>query len=172
MAASTDQARFDPSSDPTRFRKALSRFTTGVVVITATSPTGPIGITANSFTSISLSPALVMWTPDKNSRRHDAFVAAKSYAIHILSSHQKAICDAFVRSINAFDEIAFALNDAGVPILSDCLAVFECTQHACHDAGDHTIILGEVQTGHERAGDSLIFANGRFAKLPLAATAA
>ncbi|MEL7130720.1 MAG: flavin reductase, partial [Pseudomonadota bacterium] len=86
--------------------------------------------------------------------------------------HQQAIGEAFVRSIDAFGRTAFRFNEAGVPILSGCLAVFECTQYACHDAGDHTIILGEVQTAHERPGDGLIFANGAFAKLPLSATAA
>ena len=161
---------FHPATDPTQFKKALSRYTTGVAVVTAATPAGPIGITANSFTSISLSPALVMWAPAKTSMRHDEFVAANAFAIHILSSGQKDICDGFVRSKSAFDTVPFTLNEDGVPIISNSLAVFECKQYQTHDAGDHTIILGEVHTGYEQAGDSLVFTNGTFVSLPAKAT--
>lgn len=153
---------FAPEADATRYRAALGRFTTGIAVITALTAEGPVGITANSFASVSLDPALVMWSPDKRSSRHDAFTAAKAFIIHVLSSHQKPVCDAFARRKDAFDEVPHRLNCDGIPLIQGCLATFECHHYATHDAGDHTIILGKVHTAMEHAGDSLIFANGVF----------
>ena len=158
----TRPSSFAPEADAKKFRTALGRFTTGVTVITALTPQGPIGVTANSFASISLDPALVMWSPDKTSKRHDAFFAAKSFNIHVLAAQQMPVCNAFVRRRDAFDEVPHTLNEAGIPILEGCLAVFECDHFASHDAGDHTIILGKVYRVTQRAGDGLIFANGAF----------
>lgn len=163
---------FAPREDPKKFRSALGKFTTGITVVSSLTPEGPIGITANSFTSVSLEPALVMWSLAKSSSRHALFAEASAFAIHILSSEQRAVCDAFVRRKDAFDEIAHTKNNAGVPLISGCLAVFECTQYATHDAGDHTIILGEVHTAFERKGNSLIFSNGEYACLQHTASAA
>ncbi len=158
----TRPSSFAPEADAKKFRVALGRYTTGVTVITALTPQGPIGVTANSFASISLDPALVMWSPEKTSKRHDAFFAAKSFNIHVLAAQQMSVCNAFVRRWDAFDEVPHALNAAGIPILEGCLAVFECHHFASHDAGDHTIILGKVYRATQRAGDGLIFANGAF----------
>jgi flavin reductase (DIM6/NTAB) family NADH-FMN oxidoreductase RutF len=161
----TKPSSFTPETDVWKFRTALGRFTTGITVITALTPDGPIGITANSFASVSLDPALVMWSPDKKSSRHNAFTDADAFIIHVLSAHQKAVCDAFVRNKGAFDKVPHHLTKEGIPRIDDCLAVFECHRFATHDAGDHTIILGKVHTAMEQPGDSLIFANGAFTTL-------
>ena len=168
----TTESRFAPSTDTKKFRIALGRFATGITVITTITPQGPIGITANSFASISLEPALVMWSPAKASSRHDIFVAADAFAVHVLSSDQKAVCDAFIRRKDAFEEIAYTPNQDGVPLIAGCLAVFECRRSTTYSAGDHTIILGEVYAAFERAGDSLIFSNGEFSSLQQTASAA
>ena len=151
---------FQPMSDARAFRTALGRFTTGITVVTSMSQDQPIGITVNSFSSLSLKPALVMWSADKNSSRHDAFVQADSFAVHVLSSSQQDVCNAFVRSANGFDGLNLRFNKNNVPIIGGCLAVFECTRVALHDAGDHTIIVGEVTLAQERPGEPLIFVNG------------
>lgn len=163
---------FNPANDPRKFRTALSRFATGITVITASSPEGLIGITANSFTSVSLEPALVMWSPDKKSSRHDLFVGAEAFAIHVLSAEQRAICDGFVRSKHSFGGVDHRLNARGVPIIEGCLSVFECTRFATHDAGDHTLVLGAVEAARERSGEGLVFANGLFTTLRFEASAA
>ena len=106
-----------------------------------------------------------MWAPSKASARHDLFVSADAFVIHVLSATQRDVCDAFVRSKSAFEAVPFTLNRDGVPIIPNSLAVFECRRFKTYDAGDHTMILGEVHTAHEQAGEPLIFANGALTSL-------
>lgn len=154
---------FNPETESKAFRNALGRYATGVTVITTVHEGVSYGITANSFASVSLDPPLVLWSPDKRSSRYQAFMDAQDYAIHILASDQKSVCDSFARSANAFDEFPFELNDNGIPILKDCLAVLECKPFNCFDGGDHSILLGQVHNVRCRDdGDGLVFANGKF----------
>jgi len=159
---------FRPNDDARAFRTALGRYATGVTVVTAPSPDGPIGITANSFASVSIDPALVLWSPAKASARHDAFVDAEHFNIHVLAAEQEHVCAAFVRRKFGFEGLGWDLTERGVARLHDCLAVFECRRVATHDAGDHTIVIGEVDTAYERPGRPLIFANGAFVDGPAA----
>ena len=155
----------DPAEDSRAYRTALGRFATGIAVVTTATAGGLRGITINSFASVSLKPALVLWSLDKNSARYDTFVGAAPFAIHVLASEQKWVCDRFVVSKSDFSGIEYALNEHGVPLISSSLAVFECETVAQHDAGDHTIIVGQVHRATERPGDALVFANGGFAGL-------
>lgn len=157
--------RFVPGPETTRdFRDALGRFATGVTLVTTRTAHGPIGIVANSFASVSLDPALVLWSPAKSSRRHDPFVEAESFAIHVLGAGQAHIAKAFVTNGNAFEGIAARNLAAGVPLVEDCPAVFECRRFATHDAGDHTIILGEVIAAETNHGEPLVFARGAYGR--------
>lgn len=154
---------FDPAqSDPRAFRDALGRFGTGVTVITCATPTGPIGITANSFASVSLDPALVLWSPAKNSSRYPFYVAATHFAIHVLGDEQKHIGNGFARSAEAFDGLDWETNAQGVPIINNCLSRFECETHAIHDGGDHSIVVAKVLQVSTRTGDPLMFFGGRY----------
>lgn len=154
--------RFQPSSDLQAFRRALGRFGTGVTVITALEHGTPIGITANSFSSLSLDPPLVLWSPAKSSARHDAFVAADAFNVHILANSQKPICEAFVRNKHGFTGVAHTINADGIPVLSDCLAVFECRTAALHEGGDHTLVIGRVEEYSSMEGSPLLFLNGQY----------
>ena len=158
---------FKPSEDAKGYRNALGRFATGITVITASASDGPIAITANSFSSVSLEPALVLWSPDKSSSRHKYFVEAKFFAIHVLASDQQSLCDAFVKSARDFGGVDYELNAQNVPIIEGCLATFECQKYAAHDGGDHTILIGEVLRASHRSGEALVFANGVYRKLPI-----
>lgn len=154
---------FEPSAETTRaFRDALGRFATGITVITCSSPRGPLGITANSFASVSLDPALVLWSPAKTSKRFEAFTQAKHFAIHIMSSEQSGICGGFAGNGHAFDGYDWHACDKGVPLISHCLSRFECTQEAIHDAGDHAIIVGRVTRVNTQAGKPLMFYSGQY----------
>ncbi len=154
---------FMPAADTARqFRDALGQFSTGVTVVTAQTPTGPIGMTANSFSSISMDPPLVMWSPAKSSSRFQHFNAAKHFAIHVMASEHEDIAMGFARSGQAFDGLDVELNAQGVPLLGDCLARFECSTYQIHDAGDHAIVLGRVLSAASREGEALIFCQGRF----------
>ena len=155
--------RFSPDEDNTRaFRDALGRFATGVTVITAPSPTGGIGMTANSFSSVSLDPALVLWAPSKTSLRYPFFETATHFAIHVMGEDQKDIAMRFAKQGDAFEGLSVHLSDNGVPLIDTCLARFECTTSALHDAGDHAIMVGQVEQVMLKTGSPLVFANGQF----------
>lgn len=154
---------FSPATDQKQFRAALGRFATGVTVVTAQTDDGPIGITANSFASVSLDPPLVLWSPAKSSRRYSHFVAAQNYAIHVLGLDQIDLCHHFAKADN-FDGIDWATCPDGAPLLAGCLARFECRKIAVHDGGDHAIIIGKVKQVALREGSPLLFANGLFGR--------
>ncbi len=153
--------RFVPGPDTAHnFRAALSRFATGVTVVTCQSRLGPLGITANSFASVSLDPPLVLWSPAKSSSRHDAFVEADRFVIHILAADQSQTCLRFTKDGLDFGGLDVASSECGAPVIHDCLAHFECSRFAIHDAGDHTIIVGQVEAAAARDGKPLVFAGG------------
>lgn len=159
------EAVFVPGADNHRaFRNALGSFTTGVTVVTATTSDGPIGMTVNSFASVSLDPPLVLWSPAKSSSRYGAFTGASHFAIHVLGADQDHLSAAFTRGGNGFDGIEVRFNDEGVPVLPGTLARFECVEQAQHDAGDHTIIIGRVLRVAHRQGEPLCFSGGRFGR--------
>ncbi|AKS45788.1 NADH-FMN oxidoreductase RutF, flavin reductase (DIM6/NTAB) family [Octadecabacter temperatus] len=156
---------FDPTQDARAFRDALGAYATGVTVVTVPSADGPIGITANSFASVSLDPPLVLWSPAKSSKRFNYFTGAKHFAIHVLDAHQKQLCDGFTKNKSAFDGFDVSMNENNVPLIEGCLARFECSLHAEHDAGDHTIIIGQVTRAQSRDGLPLLFQSGKFVSL-------
>ncbi len=156
---------FAPTLETARdFRDALGAFATGVTVITCDTKTGPLAITANSFASLSLDPALVLWSPAKISRRFPPFEAAKHYAIHVLSADQAALCQSFARDGTAFDGIGWEKSAHDVPLIANCLARFECTRQAIHDGGDHVIIVGEVTKVTTNDGAPLVFSKGSYGR--------
>lgn len=154
---------FDPATaDPRAFRNALGQFGTGVTVVTTMTTTGPIGITANSFSSLSLDPPLVLWAPAKNSSRYPFFAAADHFAIHVLASDQRSVCEGFARDGDFFDTIDWTASPQNVPLLDGCLAVFECANEAVYDGGDHSISVGRVLRVTTNDGDPLLFQSGRY----------
>jgi flavin reductase (DIM6/NTAB) family NADH-FMN oxidoreductase RutF len=156
---------FTPGPDTGReFRDALGKFATGVTIVTCEGPQGPVGITANSFSSVSLDPALVLWSPARASRRFPAFEAAQHFAIHVLGTHQRDVCAAFARHGDAFSAADWHRTTEGVPALDGCLARFECQREAVHDGGDHLIIVGRVLRATAEDGDPLVFSEGTYGR--------
>lgn len=154
---------FDPAAaGPDAFRKALGQFTTGVTIVTCATPDGPLGITANSFASLSLDPPLVLWSPAKRSARTPHFLSARFFAIHVLAATQKDVCEGFARGGQAFDLCAWQLDDRGVPVIDGGLARFDCETHAIHEGGDHHIIVGRVLRAQNRPDIPLVFHAGDF----------
>lgn len=157
---------FAPHSENTRLlRDAFGRFATGVTVVTTNSGDGPVGITANSFSSVSMDPPLVLWMPDKLSRRFQYFEAAEHYAIHVLSHEQAEICNGFARNAHAFDQLTYKLCEHGVPLIENCLARFECKRFAAYEGGDHLIVLGQVKQAEMRTGEALTFFSGKLGQI-------
>ncbi|WP_270729606.1 flavin reductase family protein [Shimia sp. Alg240-R146] len=159
---------FEPTPENQRpYRNALGSFSTGVTVITTLTDIGPVGMTANSFASVSLEPPMVLWCPAKTSDRFEAFAPAQHYAIHVLRHDQHALALEFARRADAFDLIDRQDGANGAPIFDDCLARFECSTAATHDAGDHVIMVGNVTHVLLNTGAPLIFAQrdyGTFAQ--------
>lgn len=153
---------FVPGPDNQRaLRDALGRFVTGVTVITAVNDEGPVGITANSFTSLSLDPPLILWCPAKASDRYEPMIKAAYFAVHILDDSQRDLAQTFAESGNTFDT-RWQRNAQNVPVLDDCLCRLDCALVTTHDAGDHAIFIGEVERVQMRSGAPLIFAGGKF----------
>ncbi len=155
-----------PSPETTReFRSALGCFATGVTIVTTQTASGPLGMTANSFSSLSMTPPLVMWAPAKSSLRYPHFVEAKHFAIHVLHEGQQDLALAFARQGDAFDPTIWQANAQNVPVIADCLARFECSAHAVHDGGDHSIIVGKVTQLVMNSGRPLVFAQGQYREI-------
>jgi flavin reductase (DIM6/NTAB) family NADH-FMN oxidoreductase RutF len=131
--------------DTRKFRDVMGTFTTGVTIITAMDNKTPHGITANSFTSVSLSPPMVMFCLGKSSANFEAFMASDCFAVNILSSQQDALSTRFATfEGDRFDGLNWSAWDTGAPILENVIAAIDCRLEATHDAGDHVIILGLV----------------------------
>ena len=145
--------------DTTALRACLGRFATGVTVVTCCDRDGhPCGITANSFSSVSLEPPLVLWNIAKVSNSLDAYLEAEHFAINVLTADQRSVSEHFARSDHTrFQGVDYAVSEDGAPILADTLAIFECRTHEIHDCGDHFIIIGEVTAFRSNDRDPLLF---------------
>jgi flavin reductase (DIM6/NTAB) family NADH-FMN oxidoreductase RutF len=125
------------------FREALAHFASGVTVVTARVEAGAVGFTATGFTSVSLAPPLVLVCIGKRATVHDAVVGAARFGVSILAERQRWIAEQFARA--GQDRFAgVPLRHGGVPLVEGAVVQLECDHHARHDAGDHTILLGEV----------------------------
>jgi flavin reductase (DIM6/NTAB) family NADH-FMN oxidoreductase RutF len=154
---------FIPGADTVRaYRDSLGCFATGVTVVTTLTEAGPLAITVNSFTSVSIEPPLLLWCPDRNSLRHDAFVAAERFAIHVLAEDQLEQAKHFARDAEGFTENNWHRSEAGTPALDGYIARFECQKFATYPGGDHSIILGQVHSVSTRPGNGLVFKRGQF----------
>ena len=166
MTQMPDPTTFVPDASNGRLlRDAFGRFATGVTVVTCGSEDGPIAIAANSFSSVSMDPPLVLWSPSRDSRRFPYFEAAGRYAIHVLSADQAELCGAVAKNAYALKDFAHTLCPEGVPLLDGTLARFECRQRAVYDGGDHAIILGEVLQASLQDGDALAFYAGKMGQI-------
>lgn len=155
---------FVPSgANAARYRRALGRFVTGVTVVTAATSEGPMGITVNSFASVSLEPPLVLWCPARASRRFRPFAQAPHFCIHVLGEEQLALSRRFASGDGLFADLDPEFTPEGVPLLPGPLARFDCAHHTRHDGGDHEIVLGRVLRAHLREeGRPLVFSGGNY----------
>jgi len=156
---------YQAGSDTRALRDALGCFATGVTVVTAASPEGlPVGLTANSFTAVSLEPPLILVCLARGSGTLAQIEQADHFAINVLHIGQQPASDRFARRTeDRFANTPHTLSDRGVPILSNSLASFECRRHASHDGGDHVVIIGQVErVSYEPRRDPLLFFRGKY----------
>lgn len=152
------------SIDLSRFKRALSCFATGVAVVTTVDSTGvKVGMTINSFNSVSLDPPLVLWSVAEDSFSYDVFTRAEHFAVNVLSIHQKDLADRFAKSNgNKFDGLEHGQGLHGVPLLPDFAACFECRTEHVYEGGDHKIIVGRVLRVEDHETDPLIYYRGHY----------
>jgi len=155
--------------DTKAFRNALGNFPTGIAVMTAaSSEASHIGITVNSFTSVSLDPPLVLWCIDRRSRRYPAFANAPGFTVSILASAHKDVSARLAGAgEHSLDGIALIATELGPPALADSLAVFECALESVQDSGDHAILIGRVLrfAQYDGAGAPLVYYQGKYGAL-------
>jgi 4-hydroxyphenylacetate 3-hydroxylase, reductase component len=149
------------------YREALGSFPTGVAVVTAAGAGIPIGITVNSFTSVSLDPPLVLWCMDRKSGRHELFAAAPAFTVNILGTEHRGVSARLARwGEHALDGIALLPTELGPPALADSLAVFECRREQAMAAGDHTILIGRVlRFSRHSQSAPLVYYSGKYSAL-------
>lgn len=152
------------SSDPRALRNAFGAFMTGVTVVTSRDAEGnPLGFTANSFTSVSLDPPLVLVCLANSSSNYEAFAKAEGYAVNILSELQKEVSNTFARPVeDRFSTVGWWDGPAGNPIIDGVSAWFDCTMHKTVDAGDHLILIGKVQAFENHPHPGLGYARGAY----------
>lgn len=150
------------SITPAAFRHALSQFPTGVTVVTAMHDGHPIGMTANSFSSVSLQPPLVLWSVAASALSHDAFAGAGAFAIHFLGADYHHLATRFAgRGVAKFEGVAQETGVTGAPLITDLAPILECRSWARYPGGDHTILVGEVVRIVERTHEPLLFHSGQ-----------
>jgi flavin reductase (DIM6/NTAB) family NADH-FMN oxidoreductase RutF len=164
-----EQAHISASFDPREFRRALGAFPTGVAIITTVGADGrPVGLTCNSFSSVSLDPPLVLWSLRSESKSLAAFRDASHFAINILSKGQSQLSSRFASSavLDKFEGVAFTEGAGGAPIIEGCLAHFHCKTFAEHEAGDHIVFIGQVEQFDMTADvEPLVFCRGDYMML-------
>lgn len=152
------------SIDFTEYRRALGCFATGVAVITTVDVAGnAVGITVNSFNSVSLDPPLVLWSVAEDAGSYETFVNARHFAVNVLSVNQQDVCERFAKSgTDKFDGLDYRKVIEDVPVLPQYSAVFVCETENVFDGGDHKIIVGRVLEFEDRKTDPLIFYRGHY----------
>ncbi len=156
------------SFDTKAFRRALGCFPTGVAVVTAKLPgRHPMGITVNSFASVSLDPPLVLWCIEKKSDRFETFTRVGGYVISVLGTAHEQVSVKLAKSgSHSLEGVELLETDSGAPALADALAIFECERHALYEGGDHVILIGRVlRFACREAGAPLVFFKGRYGAL-------
>jgi flavin reductase (DIM6/NTAB) family NADH-FMN oxidoreductase RutF len=149
------------------YREALGCFPTGVAVVTAPGAGSHVGITVNSFTSVSLDPPLVLWCMDRRSSRHALFGEAPVFTINILGTEHKEVSARLARpGEHSLDGIALIPTELGPPALADSLAVFECRREQAVVVGDHTILIGRVlRFSRPSQSPPLVYFSGKYSAL-------
>jgi flavin reductase (DIM6/NTAB) family NADH-FMN oxidoreductase RutF len=157
--------------DPALYRRVMATFATGVTVITVPTPDGVWGMTANSLTSVSLDPTLLLVCVERATQTHRYLSASSVWTVNVLSTHQEQLARAFAARDDDpsrfLAEATCRFGPNGGPIIDECLAYLECRTWATYDGGDHTIFVGEVQSASTVRIDRepLLYCRGQYARL-------
>ncbi|MFK9092476.1 flavin reductase family protein [Bacillus salipaludis] len=150
------------------FKETMGNYPTGVTIVTAINNDGkPVGLTVNSFASVSLDPLLVLWSIDHKVSTIQAFTDGGKFAVHILASDQQELCRTFAsRGVDRFSKCNWSLSDNQLPIIEGAVAVLQCDTFKTVEAGDHTIIIGAVKDIEQNDKEPLLYHRRHFAPIP------
>lgn len=153
--------------DAVEFRKVLGQFATGVTIITAMDDDGPTGVAANSFTSVSLDPPLVLFCVALTSTTWPRIERARRFAVNILGEHQEELCRLFAaKAVDRFAQVDWHVGVGGSPVLHDCIAYLDCEFWAEYEGGDHIIVVGRVlDLGVDHDAGPLVFYQGQYGRV-------
>ena len=154
--------------DPRELRNVMGHFATGVTVITTRDTSGkPFGLTANAFTSLSLTPPLVLICVDKTVDCYPCFEQSKVFVVNFLSEDQEHLSRRFAtKGIEKFEGVVCRPGDCGAPIIEGALGHIECKVVSAYEGGDHTIYVGEIQNASASGDRPLLFFKGKYYRLP------
>jgi flavin reductase (DIM6/NTAB) family NADH-FMN oxidoreductase RutF/DNA-binding MarR family transcriptional regulator len=153
----------EPGEDLKAFRRTLGQFATGISVIATEQAGCPIGVTANSFNSLSLDPPLILWSIARTSRSFAAFNDASYFCVSILGEDQIDVSQKLSSSKeDKFSDVDWSAGIGGAPIITGAIATLECSTHAIHDGGDHIIVVGRVHRHTRYDGKVLLYAQGQY----------
>ncbi|WP_341316488.1 flavin reductase [Paraburkholderia sp. IMGN_8] len=155
--------------DVAEFRRALGAFVTGVTVVTTIQPDGsPRGFTANSFTSVSLDPALILVCIAKTASSHPVFSQTQRFAVSVLAEDQRPVSGVFAsKSADKFAQVAWHARQTGSPLIDGAAASFDCETHQVVDAGDHIILIGRVADFTNTSATPLGYCRGAYVDFSL-----
>lgn len=150
------------------FKSVMGNYPTGVTVVTAFNEQNePMGLTVNSFASVSLDPLLILWSIDKNAGSYEDFLKVERFSVNILASDQGDICQLFAsRVADRFAQYEWEKSELSLPVLKDSLATLQCKVHQKVEAGDHTIMIGEVVDIQNNEKDPLLYHKRTFGQIP------
>lgn len=153
--------------DPAELRKALASYATGIAVVSTICEKGkPVGMTINSFASVSLAPPMILWSIDKDSVFFDVFNNASHFAIHVLRQDQQDLSNHFATpNEDNFAAIDHESGLADLPLLTSYVTCFQCRAEFRYEGGDHIIIVGHVMDVDHRPSDPLIFHGSQYKTL-------
>ncbi len=153
--------------DSSKLRQAFSTFMTGVTVVTALDRQGkPVGFTANSFTSVSLEPPLLLVCPGKNMHLFEIFNQCEHFAVNILSEHQQDVANTFAnKASDRFAQVKWYTGKQGCPLLEGVVATFSCHVYQRVDAGDHIILIGQIDEFQQLGSHGLGYSNNGYFNL-------
>lgn len=163
----TDVFALDSEVDGRHLRTVLGKFATGVAVVTTATARGPVGMTVNSFCSVSLTPPVVLFCVRHESQLHSSFAGATTFAVNVLAEHQRPLSDQFARpGFDRFGSVRWRPGITRSPVLGGAHGVLECLTDQVLTAGDHDIVLGRVVAAHPLSESSpLLFHSGAYRAL-------
>jgi flavin reductase (DIM6/NTAB) family NADH-FMN oxidoreductase RutF len=156
------------SNNALLFKEVMGNYPTGVTVVTTIDENGiPFGLTVNSFASVSIDPLLILWSIDKRVSSYNLFTATDKFAVHVLAGNQSDICSLFAtKGTDRFANCEWELSEYKLPIIAGAAGVLQCKTYKTIEAGDHTILVGEVVDIQHGNKDPLLYHKRKFGPIP------